>query len=361
MHIGMSVIFQGLDDRSDVDVYRDELRLADLAEPLGFDSIWSVEHHFTEYDMIPDPVQFLTYMAGRTTQVQLGTMVVVLPWNNPVRVAEEITLLDILSGGRAILGIGRGLGRVEFEGFGVPMDEARTRFVESAELLLQALEKGNVKYEGRHFIQPDRQLRPAPFQSFRGRTYAAAVSPESYPIMAELGVGILIVPQKPWPAVQADLAGYREAYESVNGVAPPAPACAAWIFCDEDEGRARVLGEEYIGRYYQSVVRHYELDGTHFDTTRGYEYYKAWSSHVAQHGPDEGARYFTGLHVYGTPQQCRDKIADIHGTIGNEALLGVFSYAGMPPDEAERNLRLFAREVMPDLRAMGNNTFARLA
>src|SRR5258705_12179751 len=112
MHIGMSVIFQGLDDRSDVDVYRDEVRLADLAEPLGFDSVWSVEHHFTEYDMIPDPVQFLTYMAGRTTKVQLGTMVVVLPWNNPVRVAEEITLLDILSGGRAILGIGPGLGRV---------------------------------------------------------------------------------------------------------------------------------------------------------------------------------------------------------------------------------------------------------
>ena len=133
MHVGMAAVFQNTGRAlSDHQIYLHELALADMAEPLGFDSIWSVEHHFTDYTMCPDVVQFLTYMAGRTKNVQLGSMVV-LPWHDPVRVAEEVCMLDALSGGRMIFGIGRGLGRVEFEGFRVPMDESRERFVEAAE------------------------------------------------------------------------------------------------------------------------------------------------------------------------------------------------------------------------------------
>src|SRR5439155_9189884 len=83
MHVGYASIFQASAERSDHEVYRDELRLADLAEPLGFESVWGVEHHFTDYTMCPDVLQFLTYMAGRTSKVQLGSMVVVLPWHDP--------------------------------------------------------------------------------------------------------------------------------------------------------------------------------------------------------------------------------------------------------------------------------------
>ncbi|MDP2700490.1 MAG: LLM class flavin-dependent oxidoreductase, partial [Candidatus Rokubacteria bacterium] len=133
MRVGMAAVFQNPGRaRSDFDVYRDDLRLADLCEPLGFDSIWSVEHHFTDYTMCPDVLQFLTYMAGRTTRVALGSMVVVLPWHDPMRVAEQISMLDNISGGRMILGLGRGAGKVEFEGLRVPMDESRERFVEYA-------------------------------------------------------------------------------------------------------------------------------------------------------------------------------------------------------------------------------------
>ena len=113
MHVGMSLFFQNLRGVSDEQVWLDELALAELAEPLGFDSVWSVEHHFTSYTMSPDVLQFLTYMAARTTKVQLGSMVVVLPWHDPVRVAEQIAVLDIVSGGRVVLGMGRGLGRIE--------------------------------------------------------------------------------------------------------------------------------------------------------------------------------------------------------------------------------------------------------
>src|SRR4051794_18913219 len=132
MHVGMSLFFQNLRGVTDEEVWLDELRLADLAEPLGFDSLWSVEHHFTSYTMSPDVLQLLTYFAGRTTNIGLGSMVVVLPWHDPVRVAEQVSVLDIVSGGRVVLGLGRGLGRIEFEGLRVPMDEARERFAEAA-------------------------------------------------------------------------------------------------------------------------------------------------------------------------------------------------------------------------------------
>src|SRR5215475_8511661 len=106
MHVGMAAVFQNPQQaRTDHDVYRDELRLADLAEPLGFDSIWGVEHHFTDYTMCPDVLQFLTYMAGRTRRVGLGSMVVVLPWHDPLRVAEQVAMLDSMSAGRLIFGI----------------------------------------------------------------------------------------------------------------------------------------------------------------------------------------------------------------------------------------------------------------
>jgi alkanesulfonate monooxygenase SsuD/methylene tetrahydromethanopterin reductase-like flavin-dependent oxidoreductase (luciferase family) len=118
MHVGTAVIFQNpAAARPDHAVYGDDLALVDLAEPLGFESVWGVEHHFTDYTMCPDVLQYLTWIAARTRSVQLGSMVVVLPWHDPLRVAEQICMLDAMSGGRMILGIGRGLGRVEFDGF----------------------------------------------------------------------------------------------------------------------------------------------------------------------------------------------------------------------------------------------------
>jgi alkanesulfonate monooxygenase SsuD/methylene tetrahydromethanopterin reductase-like flavin-dependent oxidoreductase (luciferase family) len=206
MHVGMAAVFQNPGKaRTDRDVYRNELRLADLAEPLGYESIWGVEHHFTDYTMCPDVLQFLTYMAGRTERARLGSMVVVLPWHDPMRVAEEVSMLDNISGGRLILGLGRGAGKVEFDGFRLSMDESRQRFTESAEMLLKGLETGHCEYDGTFVKQPRAAIRPAPFKSFRGRTYAAAVSPESLPVMAKLGVGILIIPQKPRKEVAREL------------------------------------------------------------------------------------------------------------------------------------------------------------
>jgi alkanesulfonate monooxygenase SsuD/methylene tetrahydromethanopterin reductase-like flavin-dependent oxidoreductase (luciferase family) len=107
----MAAVFQNPGKRqSDFEVYQTDLRLAEMAEPLGFESVWGVEHHFTDYTMCPDVLTYLAYMAGRTERIQLGSMVVVLPWHEPVRVAEQVIMLDHMSNGRFVLGLGRGLG-----------------------------------------------------------------------------------------------------------------------------------------------------------------------------------------------------------------------------------------------------------
>jgi alkanesulfonate monooxygenase SsuD/methylene tetrahydromethanopterin reductase-like flavin-dependent oxidoreductase (luciferase family) len=155
MHVGMTTFFQNIGRSiSDYEVYRHEISMADLAEPLGFDSIWGAEHHFDDYTMCPNVAQFLTYMAARTKHVKLGSMVMVLPWHNPVRLVEEVSVLDNLSDGRVILGIGRGLGRIEFRGFGAAMSESRARFSEYAQAIMQGLETGFIEHAGEFYNQP---------------------------------------------------------------------------------------------------------------------------------------------------------------------------------------------------------------
>ena len=351
MHVGMSTVFQNpRREKSDYEVYQSELRLADLAEPLGYQSIWGVEHHFTDYTMCPDVVQFLTYMAGRTEHVLLGTMVVVLPWHDPVRVAEEISMLDNLSGGRAILGIGRGLARVEYEGFRLDMSESRARFTESAQMVLTGLEKGYCEFDGEFVKQPRRDIRPAPFRSFKGRTYAAAVSPESAQVIAQLGVGTLIIPQKPWEDVAKELRDYRDTYRQVNQQQAPPPVVVGFTLCDEDEERAYEMARRYVGGYWESVMDHYEFRSSHLKQTKGYEYYGKFTDKIARYGDDKVRDFFLDLQVWGTPDQCYEKIMAIHNWTGHDFYVGVFSYAGMPHADAERSMRLFAEKVMPRLK-----------
>ncbi len=350
MHVGYSAIFQNPEDQlSDHEVYQNELRLATLAEPLGFESVWSVEHHFTDYTMVPDVIQFLTYMAGKTEKIKLGSMVVVLPWHDPLRVAEQVAMLDNISDGRMIFGVGRGLGRIEYGGVRQNMDESREIFDEYAEIIVDALEKGYSEYDGHYVKQPRRDLRPRPFKSFKGRTYAAAVSPNSLPSIAKQGIGILIIPQKPWSEVDKDLTAYRQFYRDLNKAEAPPPLCAGWIFVDKDPERAEELARKYIGQYYQSVLKHYEFSAGHLKTTKGYEYYGGVTEHLEKYGSQAAIDFFVDLMPWGTPEQVYEKIINVHDKVGNDGFMGVFSYSGMPWNEAERNMRLFADEVMPEL------------
>jgi alkanesulfonate monooxygenase SsuD/methylene tetrahydromethanopterin reductase-like flavin-dependent oxidoreductase (luciferase family) len=361
MDVGMSLLFQNdgylgsetdAAPGNDLEVYRRDIELARMAEPLGFDSLWAVEHHFTGYAMVPDTLQFLSFMAGQTTNIRLGSMVLVLPWHNPARVADAIAMLDNLCDGRFTLGIGRGVGKIEFEGMGVPMEESRERFVECAELVLDGLDQGFIEYAGKHLQQPKRFIRPAPTRTFRGRTYASAVSPESIEIMARLGVGLLLVPQKPWASIIEEVKTYREVYEQVNGEAAPLPLVCNEVFVDTDAARANELGALLIGDYYQTCLKHYELGGQHFQGMKGYEYYEKSAADIQAHDTETVRHWYTDLQVYGTPDQCVEKVAFIQESIGCAEFIGWFSYSGIPTEEAKRNVLLFTEEVMPRLRKL---------
>jgi alkanesulfonate monooxygenase SsuD/methylene tetrahydromethanopterin reductase-like flavin-dependent oxidoreductase (luciferase family) len=116
----------------------------------------------------------------------------------------------------------------------------------------------------------------------------------------------------------------------------------------------------YIGGYWQTVLRHYEMASDHLKTTKGYEYYGAFADRLQdESGKDAAIEFFLDLQIWGTPQQCYDKILEVQGRIGNDTFVGVFSYAGMPADEAQRNMRLFAEQVAPRLQALAPVTAGR--
>jgi alkanesulfonate monooxygenase SsuD/methylene tetrahydromethanopterin reductase-like flavin-dependent oxidoreductase (luciferase family) len=137
----------------------------------------------------------------------------------------------------------------------------------------------------------------------------------------------------------------------VNGAEPPPVSAAGWVFCDEDSERARELAHTYIGDYYRSVLDHCEPAGGHFAGTKGYEYYGKMSDTINRYGSEEAVRFFVDLNVWGTPDQCYERILDIRSRVGCDRFMGAFAYGGMPYEEAERNLRLFASAVAPRPRA----------
>jgi alkanesulfonate monooxygenase SsuD/methylene tetrahydromethanopterin reductase-like flavin-dependent oxidoreductase (luciferase family) len=350
MHVGYSIGFQNPDEQwPDEQVYDRELRLADLAVELGFESLWSVEHHFTEYLLSPDPLQLLAWLGAKHPGVRLGTAVVVLPWHEPVRCAERIALLDNLSGGRLILGLGRGIARVEYEGFGVEMDTSRARFLAYSNLIVEGLESGFVEADNEFVSVPRRELRPRPRYSMQGRVYAGALSPDAMPLMARLGLGLLIIPQKPWPAVRADLNAYSETWRTTWGPSspPPAPLCGGQVYVDADPERAREMAYRYIGAYYHTVMKHYRFHDHAHEGVHGYEYYAGISRYIDEHGTEGAAHDFADLMPWGTPDQVLERLAVLRDMVGMSALFPWFSYAGMPTEDAESSLRLFAREVLP--------------
>ncbi len=276
MHVGFGPQFHNLDRKlTDLEAYRRDLVLAARAEEVGFDSVWTSEHHFSDYQLTSQQLMFLAWVAGQTSRVKLGTMVTVLPWHDPVRVAESFSVLDNLSEGRAILGMGRGLGRVEFDGFRVDMAESRRRFTEYTPAILNALETGYIESDGELYRQPRIEIRPKPFKSFKGRTFASAVSPQSMELMAQLGVGIMVIAQKPWEVAEAELVEYRQRYRELNGFEAPKPILVVVTAVTKDKAEARRMREVYLQRWARSTVEHYQFDNIGFAEIEGYEYYAA--------------------------------------------------------------------------------------
>ncbi|MFF0488014.1 LLM class flavin-dependent oxidoreductase [Nocardia sp. NPDC004068] len=344
MHVGYESAFQNRFDCPDHEFVRRELEFCLRAEELGFDSVWLTEHHFSDYGLIPDPLQALTYIGSRTSTIQLGTAVLVLPWHDPVRLAEQVLLADLLSGGRLVVGLGRGLGRDEYEGLRVPMDRSRALFDEYARILLDGLTTGIVE-GGATLAQPRRELRPRPARSFDGRLFSATVSPQSGPLMARLGVGAMYIIVKPPELLQLDHERYRDAWREIHGAAtePPQSLLSATVVVDPDPDRALELATRYDRAAHRVAVDHYGMDKPEFGTVRGYEYYRIMRAGAAPQVDRPPATV-----VYGTPDQVLEKLADYRKRLDLQGVLAIFH--GIPDEDGARSLRCFAEHCLPELK-----------
>jgi alkanesulfonate monooxygenase SsuD/methylene tetrahydromethanopterin reductase-like flavin-dependent oxidoreductase (luciferase family) len=353
MKVGLLMVFQNFEDGiSDTESWVRDIHLAGLAEPLGFDVLSAVEHHFYNYAMSPDNTQFLSHMAAKTQQIKLLTGAVILPWHNPLRVVERMIVLDHLSQGRALFGIGRGLARREYDTFGVDMNEARDRFDEAAELIIEALESGIFEGRGKHYgHQPRTQIRPGPYASFKDRFYAVGMSSDSVPIVARLGAKMMSFAQKPWAEMGPHFDTFRTLYQQHHGSRAPSPVCVDFLSCDESAEKAEADAREYMANYYITVMEHYEMTGDHFKQMKGYGDYASNAELLKEAGMDEAANGFVDINTWGTPVQILDKLDQRRTQIGDFDLTVQVSYGGLSGADAEKNMRLFCKEVLPELRS----------
>ena len=336
--------------RSDADMWRGQLELALQAEPLGFDSVWTAEHHFGDYIVSPHPALFLTYLAARTQRVRLGAHVFVLPWHHPVRLAEELCTLDALAGGRFVAAFGRGLGASEFDGLSIEMGKSRQLFVEYATAISEGLETGVMEYDGEVYQQPRVEIRPRPTVTFRGRTYASAISPESMKIMARLGYGLMIIPQKPWETTIEEVTMYRDLYREVNGEEAPRPVLTNFLSIHEDGQRAREIQQEYGIAYSRSAALHYEFTNERLETVPGYEYYAGLRKGIEKRGFDRFVRFLADLQITGTPDEVVEQTIDRVRLIDAGGVLNCFNFGGMSDELGTQSMKLYAHKVLPQLK-----------
>ena len=201
----------------DSEGYHDFIRYVIAAEELGFSSVFLVEHHFTGFGQVSASLNLLSYLAARTSTIRLGTAVVVLPWHNPVLVAEEAATLDLLSNGRLDFGVGKGYRPYEFSGFCIPQDEATARFDEAIDVIRKAwTSKGRFSYEGRWWRYDNIVVEPAPIQQPHPPFWMGAGSPESIRRAAREGYNLLLDQIAPIDVIIDRVRVFREECEAVG-------------------------------------------------------------------------------------------------------------------------------------------------
>ncbi len=351
MDVGMQLIFASVGwDHDDTATFAQEMKMARMAEDLGFDVLWPVEHHFFDYSWCPDNTQLLSYLAAATDRIALGTAAIIMPWNEPLRVAEKISMLEHLAPGRVRFGMGRGLSRREYAAFrGIEMDESRERFDEGAAMVLDALRTGFIEGDGPFYPQPRIEIRPRPRSDLDGRIYAVASSDDSVASAAMLGARMVMFADRSWTSRMPSITRWRELYREQHGVDAPPPLTADFCYCHPDPDIAAERATRYMGTYLGSVLEHYEVMGDHFATTKGYDAYAKASEILNKVGESGFLEGFMDASAYGTPEQIIEQFAARRELMGDFELATCFRFGGIPHDEAEDSMRLFAAEVLPEL------------
>jgi alkanesulfonate monooxygenase SsuD/methylene tetrahydromethanopterin reductase-like flavin-dependent oxidoreductase (luciferase family) len=292
----------------------------------------------------------MSYLAAACPDVDLGTAAVILPWHDPLRVAEQVSVLDLLSRGRLRLGIGRGLARREFEAFRGTMDESRGRFDEASEMILRALRTGVMEGAGPFYPQPRTDIRPRPTRSFDGRVYAVASSDDSVVSAARLNAHMVMFADRPWPMRMPAIQKHRELIREIHGMEARPPLLADFCVCTPTLDGAEATARRYMGKFVESNFYHYELLGPHFSTVKGYDAYAQKIALAREIGMDGIVSAFMEAAVWGTPDRILKKLDERRAIVGDFELATSFRFGGTPFELAESGLRLYAKEVMPVVR-----------
>lgn len=337
---------------SDAKLYEEELYLGGLVEPLGFDSYWAIDHHFSPYIMTGGALQHLTYFAGKTERIDFGTMVIVLPWYDPIVVAEQISVLDnMLQGRKLTVGLGRGAAPREFDAYRSPMGESRARFNESLQILRKALTQEWFSHEGDFYTIPETTIRPRPRngRELVESMIVAWISPETLSFAANADLGMLFTNSKNWDEYREDVRTFNT-IRAEHGWQPLQPTVGVNVACFDTEEEAWDTILRHSIETQSSVEHHYKFaDSERFKNTKGYDYYASFGKTLSTKTDEQLGKYKARPQAWGTPDQVLARLQHVQATTAAKELVMNFRYGGMPMETAERSMRLFAAEVLPRL------------
>jgi alkanesulfonate monooxygenase SsuD/methylene tetrahydromethanopterin reductase-like flavin-dependent oxidoreductase (luciferase family) len=307
--------------------FRDYLDFNVEAEALGYHSSFSVEHHFTGWNQVSATLTLLACLAMRTTTLRLGTAVIVLPWHNPVLLAEQAATLDLISGGRLDFGIGKGYRHSEFKGFGVAPEEAQARFDESIEVILCSwTSRTRFSHHGRYWQFEDIVVEPPTAQRPHPPIWVAAASPPSIRRAAARGFNLILDQYAAPDAIGERISLYRAEREALGHVFDPMQVTVArqlYIAKDRTDRDAALARQASYTQRTVAVSRVPDGKG---------------GSHVLAYADTAGA---TEAHaLYGTA----DEICGMLQALDQAGA----KYVLMTMSGGKEQLRRFARDIMPE-------------
>jgi alkanesulfonate monooxygenase SsuD/methylene tetrahydromethanopterin reductase-like flavin-dependent oxidoreductase (luciferase family) len=309
-------------------VYERALSRIEIMDRTGYDCVWLAEHHFNTYSVCPSINVMATHVAARTARLRIGLAVSLAAFYHPVRLAEEVAMVDVLSGGRVNWGAGRGFDRVEFEAFGVPVEESSDRFRECVDIVLAAWRHERLSWQGRFWRYQDLEVLPKPLQAPHPPVWLAATSPDSIRRAAEKGFDILQDPH----ATHADIGRKRALYYEVlrahgfsteGRVIPTARLLAVGATEGEADEVARA-GASWTVASYANPMKRAGPPPPH------------WVP-----GIDPVERYMKEVVIRGTPERVTDTIHELRETLGLDYL--------MCAPLSHRSFMLFTEQVLPKL------------
>jgi len=310
-------------------VYARALERIAVMEETGYDAVWLAEHHFTGYSVCPSVHLMGTHVAARTRRLRIGTAVTLAAFSHPLRIAEEVALLDVLSGGRVNWGAGRGFESKEFDAFEVPISESSARFREAVEIVLAAWTQERVSFDGRFHRVKDVELLPKPLQRPHPPTWVAGTSEDAIRWAASRGLSILMDPHSP----HAEIARKRELYRSEL-------TAAGFDFAGRELPMARLLAIADTAREAEEIARR----GASW-TVGAYIHPQALAGFRpgAERDLDPIDHYLRDVVIHGTPEAVTDQLEKLR----EEMFLSYLLIAPL----SEGTFRRFTEQVLPRLRA----------